>query len=104
MVFLSMFFHCSCQSPENFKGQHVLNVTSSMNCPACTGSHCEPDKGNRGVIALAIGIPILIICAGLIAFFLWRIAKSRKADQRKSVRYSAVYRDTVENKNKGALA
>ena len=48
-------------------------------------------------IALAIGIPIIIICVGLIGFFIYKIVQVRSTrSSEKKVRYSAVYRDTTE--------
>ena len=76
-----------------------MNVTSQLSCP-CGGEEC----GGTSVLALGIAIPILIICFLLIGYYMYKIWQARRSREakRKSVRYSAVYKDTVENAPKGA--
>ena len=81
--------NCRCFEPSEIRGMPVYNMTASMSCPS---------KGNDS-IAMAVAIPIIVICCLLIGFFLYRIIQNkRKAGKRKSVRYSAVYKETVESK------
>lgn len=85
--------HVSCDEPAAVKGENLHNVTSTLQ--GC------PGPSRSSVIALAITIPIIIVCAGFIGYYLYKIIQARRTrGQRKSVRYSEVYRDTVESTNK----
>lgn len=81
----------TCARPENFKGHPISNVTEEMLCSWCEG--CDKSK-----LAYAIGIPILIISAILLVYYIYRLIQSRRqnARLRKDYRYSNVYKDTVE--------
>ena len=56
-----------------------------------------PTSKSGNALAMAIGIPIVIVCVVLIGFFVYKIFALRKRDKSaKNVHYSAVYRDTTE--------
>ena len=58
---------------------------------------CDPSGGGSSAVALGIAIPVIIICLILIAFFVFKIMQTRRQRAgKKSVRYSEVYKDTVE--------
>ena len=72
-------------------GRHVTLVMENEDNVSC------PSEGGSSAIALGIAIPIIIICLLLIAFFIYKIMQTRRQRAgKKSVRYSEVYKDTVE--------
>ena len=77
-----------CSKPDIFAGKSLFNITREMACE---------QHGTKSAIALAVAIPIIIICCLLIGYYVYKIIKNRKHGQHKSVRYSAVYKDTVES-------
>lgn len=76
----------SCSTPEEYQGQLAYNVTVSQNCY------------HSSYIGIYIAIPLIIILTAVIIFIIVKIYQSRPQNQGKSVRYSAVYKDTVYNK------
>ena len=82
--------------PEEVSGHGVRNVTSQMEC-LCGYEDCS----DQSHLALYIAIPVVIILVLFICFFIYMIIKNRREKaKRKSVKYSAVYKDTVEAANK----
>ena len=54
--------------------------------------------GNNSTVVMAIVIPLIIICVLLIVYYVYKIFQTkRRKDGKKSIRYSAVYKDTVES-------
>ncbi len=68
--------------PENLHGQKAYNVTVTLDCESSN-------------IGLYIAIPIIIILVVIIILIIVKICVNKKRTQKKKVRYSAVYKDTV---------
>lgn len=80
----------TCAAPESVAGRKLHEVTEMLSCSRGGG-------GGSSALALGIAIPIIIICLLLIAFFIYKIMQTRRQRAgKKSVRYSEVYKDTVE--------
>ena len=85
---IAEFYSSRCSKPDVFAGKSLFNVTAHMACE---------DHASKSSVALAVAIPIIIICCVLIGYYAYKIIQNKKKGQRKSVRYSAVYKDTVES-------
>jgi len=84
----------TCASPPETLGHNLLNATLALDCPTT----------NRSVIMMAVIIPLMIVCGCLIIYLVYKIlqAKKRREGQR-NVRYSSVYKDTVETVSGGGM-
>ena len=82
--------HCSCAEPDSVSGHSLHAVIDTLSCDASGG-------GGSSAVALGIAVPVIIICLVLIAFFIYKIMQTRRQRAgKKAVRYSEVYKDTVE--------
>ena len=80
-----------CSSPEELLGLPLANLTSEM------FRDDDSTSSRRSMIAAAIAIPVIVLCLLVIFFIVLRMVQNRKQMRRAQVRYSAVYRDTVES-------
>lgn len=93
-MFVCLVLSRRCAGPEDFAGQLVSNLTSD--------EICYRKSSGKNTVILAIAIPIVIICVLLIGYYIYKIVQSRRSrEDRKSVRYSSVYKDTTEATPKG---
>ena len=90
MKLLKLIPRFRCASPEEYKGYELHNVTASF-------TDCDDLQSRKSTIVMAIVIPLIIICVLLIGYYVYKIFQTKRRKGKKSVRYSAVYKDTVES-------
>ena len=93
-MFTSPVFRCS--SPPEFLGHDLHNVTRTL-------EDCVYSQNNKTIV-MAVVIPLLIIFSLILVYFVYKLLQTRKKSRagKKNVRYSSVYKDTVETVSGGS--
>ena len=97
--YLYMYFRC--HTPATYYGVSIRNATQTMSCD-CVGEECVPHNGGSANVALAITLTVLFVLIAIAAVFGYRYYKRRQLLQKgTNIRYSSVYKDTVESNPHG---
>jgi len=83
-----------CSAPSDHKGKKLFTLEAGAMC-----------FRSRAALLWGISIPIIFICLGLIAYYVWQIVRSRqrRALERNSFKYRSVYGETVEQTSKQSI-